>query len=504
MTELLIGDLIRRNAAVAPERVAAWMEGAALTYRELDEAGNRVAWALHELGIRHGDRVVSWADTSLDVLPLFVALAKLGAVFAPLNARFGVDEAVPVVRMARPRLLVTDAAHSAAAERVVKAAEVSLFATLGSKADSRFDLQLDPDRLPRRVDDFREPSLREADPHVIFFTSGSTGLPKGVILSHRANYLRTFQGVFLDEPERSVCMFPLFHMAAFTLALAAWQTQGEIAFVPVASADAILEAVEQRRANRLYCIPAVWSRILETDPARFDTSQLRYIDTGTSATPIELLQALKRRFPNSRLRVYYGSTEAGAGTALLDSEVLAKPGSVGRPTPGVDLRLSESGEICLRTHYMMDGYFDNPKASSEALHDGWYHTGDLGCLDEEGCLSVVGRIKEIIRTGGEAVAPAEVEAALASLPGVAEVAVVGIPDAEWGEVVCAAVVSEPGRTPTFAELQEHCAEKLAGFKKPRRLELFEALPRTAATAQVQRLLLVEQILARQAAGRGNA
>jgi acyl-CoA synthetase (AMP-forming)/AMP-acid ligase II len=335
--------------------------------------------------------------------------------------------------------------------------------------------------------------LAESDPHVLFFTSGSTGRPKGVVLSHRANWLRTFQGVFRDDPERSVCMFPLFHMAGFTLGLTAWQTRGEIAFVSAATADEILAAVERRRANRLYCIPAVWARILEADAARYDTSSLREIDTGTSATPIELVRALKARFPGTATRIYYGSTEVGSGTTLPDADVLRKPGSVGPASPGVDLVLSEAGEILLRSPYLMDGYFENPEATAEALVDGWFHTGDLGALDDEGYLSVVGRMKELIRTGGEAVAPAEVESVLATHPGVDEVAVVGIPDVQWGEVVCAVVVPVAGTGVTLEDLQAHCEGRLAGFKKPRRLECVDALPRTAATGQVQRTLLIASL-----------
>ena len=331
---------------------------------------------------------------------------------------------------------------------------------------------------------------------MIFFTSGSTGRPKGVVLSHRANYLRAFQGVFRDAPERTVCMFPLFHMAAFTLALGAWQTRGEIAFVHAATADEILGAVERRRANRLYLIPAVAARILETDPARYDTTSLREIDTGTSAVPIELVRALKERFPRTATRIYYGSTEAGSGATLPDADVLRKPGSVGPASPGVDLRLSEAGEICLRSAYLCEGYFDDPEATADALRDGWFHTGDLGALDDEGYLSVVGRLKEIIRTGGESVAPSEVETVLAEHPDVSEVAVIGIPDPQWGEVVCAVVVAASDARPTLAALRAHCKGRLASFKHPRRVEQVTSLPRTAATGQVQRTLLVQRITTR--------
>jgi acyl-CoA synthetase (AMP-forming)/AMP-acid ligase II len=495
---LLLGDLIRRNARVVPDRAAASLAGRVLSHAELDRAANRVGSALRELGVSRGDRVVAWADTSLEQLALFAGLAKLGAVFAPLDARLGAAEATSVAGIARPALLVADAPRGEAAVAVAEA--------LGVRAVGlgRIDGGGDPHTLlhaDRRADDPGAPGLRETDAHVIFFTSGSTGRPKGVVLSHRASYLRTFQGVFRDRPEISVCMFPLFHMAGFTLALAAWQTRGEIALVGRPDAEAILEAVERRRANRLYCIPSIWQRILDVGPAGVDVSSLRELDTGTSAVPIELVRALKQAFPGTSTRIYYGSTECGSATALADADALRKPGSVGPPSPGVDVRLSDAGEICVRSAYLMDGYFDDPAATAAALREGWYHSGDLGELDDEGYLRVVGRIREVIRTGGESVAPVEVEAVLASHPSVAEVAVVGIPDPRWGEIVCAVVVPAPGALPTLPDLQQHCEGRIAGFKKPRRLELVDALPRTPATGQVQRTLLVQRIAARPAAGR---
>jgi acyl-CoA synthetase (AMP-forming)/AMP-acid ligase II len=493
---LRIGDLIRRNATAVPDRPAASLGGSVLSHRELDRTANRVGAALRALGLGRGDRVVAWADTSLEQLALFAGAAKLGAVFAPLDARLGPREAAEVARIARPHLLVADAPRAEAAAAVASELGVRA-ADLG-----RIDARGDPRSLlhaSHPEDDAAEPELAETDPHVMFFTSGSTGRPKAVVLSHRANYLRSFQGVFRDRPEISVCMFPLFHMAGFTLALAAWQTRGEIALVASASAEAILEAVARRRANRLYCIPSVWQRIVDA-PARFDASSLRELDTGTSAVPIELVRALKQAFPGTSTRIYYGSTECGSATALADADVLRKPGSVGPPSPGVDLRISGSGEICVRSAYLMDGYFGDPTATAEALRDGWYHTGDLGELDDEGYLRVVGRIREVIRTGGESVAPAEVEEALRAHPSVAEVAVVGIPDPQWGEIVCAVVVPAEGAAPTLSELQKHCEDRIAGFKKPRRLELAAALPRTPATGQVQRALLVQQIQARPPRG----
>lgn len=489
---LLVGDVFRRNAEVVPDRVAASLADDLVTHGELDAAGNRLAWALRGLGVGHGDRVVSWADTNLAVLPLFVALAKLGAVFAPLNARLGPGEAADVASLARGALLVADPAHAGDAGRVAKAANIPRIATYPG-AELAGGPVLLPDAFPDRGS-CSEPSLRETDPHVVFFTSGSTGRPKGVVLSHRANYLRSFQGVFRDEPEKTVCMFPLFHMAAFTLGLSAWQTRGEIVFVESATAEEILGAAARRHANRLYCIPLVWNRILACDTSQWDLSSLKELDTGTSATPVELIRSLKERFPGTVTRIYYGSTEVGSATSLPDADVLRKPGSVGPASPGVDVTLTGEGEIRVRSAYTTDGYFDDEAATAEALRDGWFHTGDLGAFDDEGYLSIIGRKKELIRTGGESVSPSEVEAALAGAPGVRELAIVGVPDLDWGEIVCAVAVPQPGAELTLESLQGFAEGRLAGFKKPRRLVVVDALPRTSATGQVQRALLVEQIL----------
>jgi fatty-acyl-CoA synthase len=493
---LLVGDVFRSNAAVVPDRVAAALGDRTLTHAELDRAANRSARALRGLGVGHGDRVVTWADTSLELVPLFAACAKLGAVFAPVNARLGAREATEVSLIARPRVVVADAERAQDALPLAEACGARL-AELGSAAASA---NLGLAQLPADDSDVTEPALRENDPHVIFFTSGSTGRPKGVVLSHRASWLRGFQGVFRDEPRRTVCMFPMFHMAPWTLALAAWQTRGEISFVPSPTPAVLLAAIARRRANHFYGIPLIWARLLESDLASFDLSSLRDLDTGTSAVPIELVRELRERFPACTLRIYYGATETGTAAALAHADVLRKPGSVGVAPPGGELRIADDGELLVRSAFLLSGYFEDEAATRAALRHGWFHTGDLGALDGEGYLSIVGRKKDVIRSGGESVAPAEVEAALRDAADVREVAVVGVPDAQWGEIVCAVVVPAPGAAPTLEALRAHCEGRLAGFKRPRRLELVRELPRTEATRQVQRALLVERIVSGTSTG----
>jgi acyl-CoA synthetase (AMP-forming)/AMP-acid ligase II len=484
--ELLIGDVFRNVGRVVPNRTAAVVGPRSMTFGQIDRVANQVARALQRRGVMHGDRVAVWAATNLDVIPLFAGLAKLGAVFAPMNPALSVDEAAETALAARPASLVVDEGRMDASAVAAKAgAALMTLDQLVTAAASENDT------------DVHEPSLSENDAHVIFFTSGSTGRPKGVVLTHRLNYLRTHPGGVFDPRGPMVCPFPLFHMAGWTISLQQWQARAPVVFVPP-DAPSICAAVEQYRATRVYGIPAVWRRVLEylqtPDGAERDLSTVRAADTGTSATAPALLDALRAALPGARVRVFYGSTEAGGVAALEHDDLDRKPGRCGQPSPFVHVRIDDAGELWVRGPFVFDRYFEDPAATAEAIVDGWYRTGDLAEFDDEGYLSVVGRARDVIRTGGETVAPAEVEAALASCPGVADVAVVGVPDVEWGEVVCAVVVpADTSAPPSVDELRAYCTGRLATHKHPRRVAVLDAIPRTSPTNQVQRRLLVEML-----------
>ncbi len=478
---LHIAEMLANAARVAPDAVAVTLDDESLTFSEIDREANRIANGLRGLWVGRGDRVLWWGDTAPEAVPVFAALAKIGAVFAPLNARASIDEIEPVAVYARARLLLCGASHLDA----------------GAELARRVDVPFAPEIPTGGVDAPDAPDLDERDPHVIFFTSGSTGRPKGVVLSHRTNWLRTYVGATTTAGGAgTVCMFPLFHMAGWTIALGAWQGRRPVHFVRTPDAETLLRATARHRASRLYCIPAVWSRILEHGVDGYDLTSLEEADTGTSATPPELLRAIRAALPHTRTRVFYGSTEAGPGVQLGDADIFRKPGSVGTPQPGVEVKITETGEVAMRSPFLMDGYFDDDAATADALRDGWYHTGDLGAFDDDGFLAIVGRVRDVIRTGGETVAPPEVELVLGAHPAIGEVAVVGVPDARWGEVVTAVVVVRAGsETPDLDAIRAHCEGRLAPFKHPRRLAIVDSLPRTAATGQVQRTLIVERLQA---------
>jgi acyl-CoA synthetase (AMP-forming)/AMP-acid ligase II len=295
-------------------------------------------------------------------------------------------------------------------------------------------------------------------------------------------------------------MYPLFHMGAWTIALQCFQTQTTLALVSQADPRLLCAAIEQWEATHINAIPAVWRRILDhlatEEGARVDLSSLRFVDSGTSATPPELLDAIKAAVPGATRRIFYGSTEAGGVTLLREEDIDRKPGSCGVPQHSCEVRAdAETGELLVRGPLLFDGYFDDPSATAAAFtSDGWFRTGDVAAEDDEGFLSIVGRVKDVIRTGGESVSPSEVEGVLADHPHFADVAVVGLPDPQWGGVVCAVVVLADGApVPSVEELADHCGPRLAKFKRPRRVEVVDAIPRTPATNQVQRRLIIERI-----------
>ncbi|MCB0996702.1 MAG: acyl--CoA ligase [Acidimicrobiales bacterium] len=490
---LLIADIFANAARAVPGRVAVALGDRTLTYGELDADANRVAHALAGLGVRRGDRVVTWSDNSIEHAVVFAALAKLGAAFAPANARLGPDEATEMVALARPRLLVVDPDHAGPGEDVAARLDLPLLRTGGAGPG----IDLVALAANASAADATDPSLDETDAHVVFFTSGSTGRSKGVVLSNRVNWLRSRGPVLLEPRGATVSPYPMFHMGAWTLALQAWQCRQACVFLDRAEADLLLDAVHRHRASHVNCIPGVWQRVLDADRSSYDLSCLRIVDSGTSATPPELLAALRDAFPQAARRVFYGSTEAGPVTMLAHEDMERKPNSCGIAHTSVELDFAD-GEMLVRSPLLFDHYFDDPGATAEVLDtDGWFHTGDVADLDDEGFVSIVGRAKDIIRSGGESVSPSEVEAALADHPGIADVAVVGVPDVRWGEVVCAAVVpADPKAPPTLEELQAHVAGRLARYKQPRRVEVIDEVPRTPATNQVQRRRIIAALAER--------
>jgi fatty-acyl-CoA synthase len=463
MSQLLIGDVLSSSAARLPNAVAAWLDGEQLTYAELAARTAQLVPALAAAGVKRGDRIVWQADVSLEVITLYFACARLGAVFVPLNPRYTSDEAARIIAHADPRLILGDSTSGHDSLQSVLSRNVG-----------------DPGRLE---------APQEDDAHVIFYTSGTTGEPKGCILSQRTQRLRA--GNRSAWPQGGeLCMFPQFHMAGWTRVLEHWVEGNEISYIRRADADELLDTITRRRPRSIYCIPAVWQRIFEADKSAYDLSSLMIVDTGTSQVSTELLAGLADLFPGATTSIAYGSTEGHlvcvAGPELGDRRAT----TVGRPTPGVMLEIDESGELLVDSPYLFSGYFRNEAATAKAMAGGKYHTGDLAECDADGLYRIVGRAGDLIRTGGEAVAPPEVEAVLLRCPGVAEIAIVGMPDPVWGEIVTAFVVARPGADVSLEALRTFAESHLAPHKLPRRLQQVDHLPRTAATGQIQRRLLV--------------
>ncbi|NLT29682.1 MAG: acyl--CoA ligase [Propionibacterium sp.] len=477
---MLIGSVIDAAVRSRPTHVAGTLGEESITFAELDARAEALADNLVALGLpAAGDEevplgMVAWVcQAHLDSLAALLACGRLGVVFAPVNPNYTPTELAAVLDVLRPDLVVHDAAIPVGPDW---------------PAVTREDIAAR--HAPARGDDLPEPL--PTDPHIAYLTSGSTGTPKAVLVSHLASWLRSSPGggTFSTGVRGAggiMCTFPLYHYGGWHYTIEAWLSHTAIHLVAKADARLILESITKHRATALYSIPAVWERIL-AHPGDWDLSCLQHADTGTSPVGGGLIESIRERCPNASTSVLYGSTEAGRMAGLQHWELGDHPGSVGRAAfPGVVWCDPDTGEVCFRGPTVMNGYLRNPEATAAAMRDGAYLSGDRGVMDEDGYLTLVGRTKELVRTGGEFVAPAEVEAVLREHPRVALAGIVGLPDPTWHEIVCAVIVpNDPADPPTLAELREHLTGKLASFKHPRRLEIVDKLPLTPATGQIQR------------------
>jgi acyl-CoA synthetase (AMP-forming)/AMP-acid ligase II len=502
---LLLGDILRRHARYRPDKVAYVVENEQVTYRQFDARANRLANVLAAHGVDRGARVAILAHNGIDYPVAYFAAARLGAILVPINARLQAAEARYVLAQSESGTLLYGPEFGA----LVAACARDL-----PHLRHRFALDDAGDGTPtleplleRAADRPPEAAVHEDDPHVMLYTSGTTGDPKGALCSHRSYYLQAGQTQAtngLGEDDVGVSMFPMFHMGGWALPLGFWYNGGTVVIARRAEPDALLGAIARERATYFYGVPTIYARMLELpNLGRYDVTSLRAIAGGTAAMSEDLIRSITERFSTASLSILYGSTEAGPISHLRRRDLFRKPTSVGRPVLNVDVRVvrpdggecaaGETGEVTVRSELRMRGYWRLPEATAETIRDGWVWTGDLAAFDEQGFLHIAGRIKDVIKSGGENVYPAEIERALQEHPKIREVAVVGVPDPEWTEAPLAAIVLQPGTTMTEAEVFEHLRERIAGFKKPRHVRFVESLPRTASTQQVQKPLLREML-----------
>ncbi|HZO78622.1 MAG TPA: AMP-binding protein [Solirubrobacteraceae bacterium] len=431
---------------------------------QLEEATRRVAGRLHGAGLRPGDRMLFSADSSLELVIAHVAALRSGIVVVPANTAYREREIAHIVGDARPRAALVD--RDDRADWVRAAGSETL--VLGPGVDL-------PDHLPPTLD-----AAAPEDPALIGYTSGTTGSPKGAVLSH-ANLLAGSESVRLAwrwaAADRLVLALPLFHAHGLCVGLHGTLLAGASAvLLPGFEVDAVLDAAGSHEASMFFGVPTMYHRLAQS-PRVGELARLRLCVSGSAPLPAELHRSLAQRGGQQVLE-RYGMTE----TLMLASnpyEGERRPGSVGFPLPGVELRLDgRDGEIEVRGANVFGGYWDRPRATAESFADGWFRTGDLAGVDAEGCVTILGRSKELIISGGLNVYPREVEEVLLAHPDVAEVAVVGTPSDEWGEVVTAFVVPAGDRR-TEEPLLAFAAQQLAPFKRPRRLHFVDSLPRNA-------------------------
>lgn len=433
--------------------------GERVTYQQLWDRSARVAGGLRASGVRQGDRVANRHGNSLEWCLGFWGVLMAGAVVVPVNTRFTEPEADYVIGDADARVVLHPNAALPDGEPYV-------------------DLSAGHDTLA-----------------AIFYTSGTTGFPKGAMLTHE-NFLsnsescRRVLDVSADMPIRYLVSLPLFHVfgcncqLVFTLELG-----GTTVIMPVFEAQSFLRAAVDERITMLASVPAIfWLVMNQNDFDDFDLSRIGWVIYGGAPTAPQMVARMRRSFPGARLGNGFGLTETSASATFLPDEYAElRPESVGFPPPPVEIDLRDPdpetgvGELLIRGQNVVTGYWNKPAETAKSFVDGWFHTGDLARVDEDGFIQIVDRLKDMINRGGENVYCVEVENVLLSHPAVFEAAVVGVPDAVMGEKVGAVVVLRPGREVSPADIRTFVADRLADFAVPQYVSLrTEPLPRNAA------------------------
>ena len=496
-----IGRWLHDRAIADPSRVAIDDRGVRTDYRTLAARVTRLAERLTEAGYGAGQRIATISGNSTDHVVAFFACAQLGIAFVPLSWRLTPSELAGLITRTRPALLLIEDEHAALATAAQEiTGERPPCAALGVSGVEH--------EAPTAASPAQHRAARDDDPLLVIYTSGSEAAPKGVVLTHENcfwNNLALDRAMPLGADDIVLAMLPQYHVAAWNVQpLQAWWRGATVVLERGFDPGRVLQLISDRGVTAMMGVPTQY-RMLQRHPLwnSADLSSLHRIVVGGATIPEDLVRTWATR--GLAFTQGYGLTEAGPNVLHLTAElVAAHPGAVGLPYPGVDVRLVDpatgltlegaaTGELWVRGESVFAGYLDDPDATARAMAGDWLRTGDLVHRDAEGIHRVVDRLKDIYVSGGENVAPAEVERALAEHPLVTACAVVGVPDPVWGERGVAFVVAAG---PVSAEeLSAFAAERLAAFKLPTRIEFIDELPRAAidkvARARLRRMALKE-------------
>ncbi|MES2187582.1 MAG: AMP-binding protein [Pseudomonadota bacterium] len=495
-----IAYLLRRNAVLYAQREALHYNGESVTHAALLQRAARAGNALAGLGVRPGDRVAVIARNTLGMLDLLCACELFGYVAVPLNHRLADRELAGIIADSEPAVLVADLVFTANARFLRGGADKPLLLLLLGQGTGDAAGEKDFTRVMAAASD--TPPATDPSPDdtaYIIYTSGSTGKPKGVMLCHRGmveggRLLADSAGVRTDSTQ--IVVMPLFHVGGAVQRMAYVARGGRLVLHDRFDAERLAREIDAGGVTDLHIAPTMLRSLLDVmDRQPINVSSLESLKYASSPIPEDTLGRAMRAF-GPVLQQYYGLTEAGAIATVLPkyvhAEALAGIGAerlrtAGQTHLGVDVRIrrgdgsecavGEAGEVCLRSQSVMTGYWRNPQMTAETIEDGWLRTGDVGFVDAEQYITIIDRLKDMIVSGGENIYSSEVERALETHPAVLETAVIGIPDDQWGEAVHACVVLRPGAALTGEELIVYCKTRIASYKKPRSVEIMDALPR---------------------------
>ncbi|MGB7302872.1 MAG: acyl-CoA synthetase [Burkholderiaceae bacterium] len=501
-----LADILRRSALRYPNRLAVSCGEINWTYREFDDLTNRLAAGLSGLGITMGDNVAVLARNSHGFAAMRFALARLGAVLVPINFMLNASEVAYILRHAGAKFLATDTELTALAkEAAALDTEVAEFIWLPSEAPATAVSDMHNFHSLCDCTNLLAPNnLQSTDLAQIVYTSGTESLPKGAMLTHDAvlwEYVTCLIDASIEHQDIALHALPLYHCAQLDVFFGPAIYVGGINVITAhPTPENLINLIEQHRITSFFAPPTVWIGILRSpgfEPTRLASLRKGYY--GASIMPVAVLKELSEQLPDVRLWNLYGQTEvAPVATVLGPEDQLRKPGSCGRAALNVETRVvndamqdvapGEIGEIVHRSPQLLLGYFHDDERTTAAFEGGWFHSGDLATIDDEGYISVVDRKKDMIKTGGENVASREVEEAIYQLDGVSEVAVVGLPHPVWVEAVTAVIVLKGSVSVTEKTVVEHCAGRLAKFKCPKAVHFTATLPKNPSGKILKREL----------------